>query len=127
MSLLSIEALLPPIALAALVLTAAMQGLASSGHFPRPPKASATGPAPAVLYGSMALGLLSFAAGLVAAFALTPWYVVVIAAGLAVLAAPLVLQLFSDRFVDGIGALLVLAAAAAVLACLLAWLAFGIL
>jgi hypothetical protein len=122
---LSIETLLPAILFAALTLTTAMDGLSASGHFPHAPKASYSGPGAIVLFSSMALAALSFAAGTSAALTLAPWYAVVIAGGLAVLAAPLVLQLFSDRFVDGNAALVVFAAAAAVLAILLIGLAIG--
>lgn len=78
-----------------------------------------------MLLGSMALAALSFAAGTGAALTLAPWYAVVIAGGLAVLAAPLVLQLFSDRFVDGNAALVAFAAVAVLLAILLIGLAIG--
>ena len=104
----------------ALVLFAAMQGLAASGHFPR--TVGRAGPGPAVLFGSMALALASLAGGTTAALRFTPWYAAIIGGGLAVLAAPLVLQLFPDRFVDGHGALVVLSCAAAAFAIvLIAW------
>jgi hypothetical protein len=125
MCALSIEALLPAVLFAALVLAAAMYGLAASGHFPRAPKASHSGPGAIVLIGSMALAALGFATGAAAAIALAPWYAVIIAGGLALLAAPWILQLFSDRFVDGNGALIAFAAAALVLAILLIALAIG--
>jgi hypothetical protein len=124
LSLLLIKVLAAAAAFAALVLVAALQGLSASGHFPRA-KDSRSGPGTVVLLGSIALGALSLAPGTVAALVLAPWYAVVIAGGLAVLAAPLVLQLFSDRFVDGHGALLVFAAAAGILAILLIALAIG--
>jgi hypothetical protein len=115
-----IQALIPTLLLMALVLAAAMQGLAASGHFPR--AAGQAGPGPIALFGSMALALASFAGGAAAALRFTPWYAAVIGGGLAVLAAPLVLQWFPDRFVDGRGALAALACAAAVFAiALIAW------
>jgi hypothetical protein len=123
---LSIAALLPAALFAALMLTAAMCGLAASGHFPRAPKTSRSGPGAILLVGSIALAALSFAAGSVATLTLAPWYAVIIAGGLAVLAAPLILQLFSDRFVDGNGALVVFAAASVVLAIFLIALAIGL-
>ena len=122
----SIETLLPAVVFAALALMGAMQGLSASGHFPRTRKAAPSAPAAIVLFGSIALAALSFAAGTVAALLLAPWYAVVIAGGLAVLAAPVSLQLFSDRFVDGNGALIAFATAAAVLAILLIALAIGL-
>ena len=57
------------------------------------------------------------------AWRLIPWYAAVIGGGLAILAAPLGLQQFSDRFVNGRAALLSFAATGGVLALLLLWLA----
>jgi hypothetical protein len=53
---------------------------------------------------------------------LIPWYAAVIGGGAAILLAPLALQVFPDRIVDGKIALIGFAAAAAVLAALLCWL-----
>jgi hypothetical protein len=57
---------------------------------------------------------------------LIPWYAAVIGGGLAILAAPLVLQNFTDRFVDGRGSLMSFAGAGGLLALLLIWLAGGL-
>ena len=107
----------------ALVLASALQGLAASGHFPRADQ-PASGVAPLILFGTIALVALSLAAGSMAALRLLPWYAAVISGGLSVLVAPPVLQAFPDRFVDGRGSLLAFAATGAVLAlslvCLLA-------
>jgi hypothetical protein len=54
---------------------------------------------------------------------LIPWYAAVIGGGAAILLAPLALQAFPDRVVDGKIALIGFATAAAVLAALLCWLA----
>jgi hypothetical protein len=61
--------------------------------------------------------------GTAAALMLIPWYAAVIGGGAAILLAPLALQVFPDRVVDGKIALIGLATAAAVLAALLCWLA----
>ncbi len=104
----------------ALVLAAALQGLAASGHFPRTAKTSGLGPI--ILFGSLAVTATSFAAGTAAALDQIPWYAVVIGGGFAVLVAPLVLQFFPDHFVDGCGALVIFATACVVLAsALIAW------
>ena len=65
----------------------------------------------------------SVATGIAAAWMLIPWYATVIGGGGAILLAPLALQVFPDRIVDGKVALIGFAAAAAVLAALLCWLA----
>jgi hypothetical protein len=119
----STEALIALALFMALVLACALQGLAASGHFPRADQ-PASGVAPLILFGTIALVALSLAAGSVAALRLLPWYAAVISGGLSVLLAPPVLQAFPDRFVDGRGSLLAFAATGAVLAlslvCLLA-------
>jgi hypothetical protein len=119
----SMEALIALALFMALVLACALQGLAASGHFPRADQ-PASGVAPLILFGTIALVALSLAAGSMAALRLLPWYAAVISGGLSVLVAPPVLQAFPDRFVDGRGSLLAFAAAGAVFAlslvCLLA-------
>lgn len=109
-------------AFAGLVMTAALYGLAAAGHFPREHRAAPlrSGAGAAILWGTMAVAVLAAVAGIVLAARVLPWTVAVIAGGGMLLAAPLVLQGFSDRFVDGRGALVVFSAAAVVLAgCLL--------
>jgi hypothetical protein len=108
----------------ALMLAASLQGLAASGHFPRQPGAAwISGFGRSILFGSITLGIAGLAGGIPAALWVIPWYAAVIGGGLSVLAAPLVLQLFPDRFVDGRGSLLVFATLSAVLALWLVWLA----
>jgi hypothetical protein len=75
-----------------------------------------------VLYGTIAVVITSLVVALLAAWRLIPWYAAVIGGGLAILVAPLVLQQFPDRFVDGRASLLSFAAAGALLALLLVWL-----
>jgi len=75
------------------------------------------------LYGTIAVALINLLAALFAAWRLIPWYAAVIGGGLAILAAPLVLQQFTDRFVDGRTSLVSFAGAGALLAFLLVWLA----
>jgi len=115
-----------PIALllfVALVLGAALHGLTASGHFPVRQKAAVIGTP--VLFGSIAVTIVAFLSGLAAALRDIPWYAAVIGGGLALLAAPLALQCFPDRFVDGRGALLVFSGGVAAMALLLAGLAIG--
>jgi hypothetical protein len=58
---------------------------------------------------------------IVAAWWLTPWYAAIIAAGIAILVAPLMLQYFSDEFVDGRHALLWFSAGSLLPAIALGW------
>jgi hypothetical protein len=119
--MLPIEALIPLILFAALLLVLSLHGLAASGQFPREHRraALATGLGASVLYGSIALAVASLGVGLTAAWRLIPWYAAVIGGCLAVLVAPLVLQRFPDRFIDGRASLLSFAGAGALLALLL--------
>jgi len=109
----------------ALMLLASLQALSASGHFPRASRLPAIshGSGPTVLWTSMIVTAGSVAAGIAAAWMLIPWYATVIGGGGAILLAPLALQVFPDRIVDGKVALIGFAATAAVLAALLCWLA----
>ena len=112
----------------ALVLVAALQGLAASGHFPRAAKTVRL-PVPdrRCLFGSIDRGGgRRYCAGIVAALRFVSWTRRSSAAELAVLVAPLVLQALPDRFVDGRGALIAFAAANGRSRALLVWLAIGI-
>jgi len=115
------ETLIPLVLLTALLLVLSLHTLAASGQFPREHRAPAlaSGLGAIVLYGTIAVAMASLVAALLAAWRLVPWYAAVIGGGLAILAAPLVLQQFPDRFVDGRASLLSFAAAAALLALLL--------
>jgi len=118
------ETLLPLVLLTALLLVFSLHTLAASGQFPREHRrrALASGLGGTVLYGTIAVAITSLVVALFAAWRLIPWYAAVIGGGLAILAAPLVLQQFPDRFVDGRASLLSFAAAGALLALLLVWL-----
>lgn len=120
------EALLIPLLLfTALLHFVSLHLLSASGQFPRqhrsPSLTSALGAL--ILYGTIAVAFTSLLAALFAAWKMIPWYAAVIGGGLAILVAPMVLQLFSDRFVDGRGSLLTFAAASAFIALFLIWLA----
>jgi hypothetical protein len=121
---LSSETLIPLLLLTALLLVFALHTLAASGQFPREHRtpALATGLGAIILYGTIALTIASLVVALLAAWRRIPWYAAVIGGGFAILAAPPVLQQFSDHFIDGRASLLSFAAAAALLALLLAWL-----
>lgn len=98
----------------ALFLSVSMYALAASGHFPREHRAQKfeTGIGRMVLFGTIALSIVCATLGVYFVRASVPWYAAVIGGGAMVLAAPLVLQLFSDRFVDGRTSLLALSGAA---------------
>lgn len=106
-----------------LMLVVSLHGLTASGHFPSATRlpAMAKGAGPTVLWLSILVVFACLAVGLVGAWRLIPWYAAVIGGGGGVLVAPLVLQLFSDRFVDGKRGLIWFAAAAGMLALILLW------
>jgi hypothetical protein len=120
------ESFIPLVLLAAVLLVFCLHTLAASGQFPREYRAPAlvSGAGTIVLFGTMAVAMTSLVVALWVAWRLVPWYAAIISGGLAVLAAPLVLQQFPDSFVDGRGSLLSFSAAAALLALLL-WLNAG--
>jgi hypothetical protein len=121
-----LDAVLIPLALfAALLLFVSLYVLAASGQFPREHRAPAlaSGAGGAILYCTIVVACMSLLAAFFAAWRLIPWYAAVIGGGLAVLAAPLVLQRFTDRFVDGRGSLITFAGASAAMAVPLIWLA----
>lgn len=101
-----------------LVAAASLYGLAASGQFPREHRAgplrSVAGAA--ILFGSIAVTLLSLLAGLLFAWQTIPWYAAVIGGGAPVLFAPLLLRPWPDEFVNGRAALLLFSAIAAVTA-----------
>ena len=120
------EAVLIPLALfTALFLFVSLHVLAASGQFPREHRAPALTSrlGAIVLYGTIGIAFMSLLVAFFAAWRLIPWYAAVIGGGLAILAAPLVLQQFTDTFVDGRASLMSFAGAGALLALLLIWLA----
>ena len=121
------DAILALVLFALLMLMLSLHGLSASGHFPREHRAPAlSSPLSAViLHGTILIALASLFAGLWAAWRLIPWYAAVISGSLAILAAPLVLQGFSDSFVDHRGSLLSFAGASAALAIMLLLLAIN--
>jgi len=117
MPMLPIQSLLPLLLFTLLLLAASLHGLAALGHFPR----STRGPSSLVLWGSIAAAALSIAIAATAAWWLIPWYAAIIAAGAGILVAPLLLQHFSDEFVDGWRALIWFSGASLVPAVALVW------
>jgi hypothetical protein len=101
-----------------------MYALAASGHFPREHRGKpfTTAAGGVLLFGTIAISLACAAAGVYFVQARVPWYAAIIGGGAVVLAAPLLLQLFSDEFVDGRASLLVFSAVAACMAVLMAYL-----
>jgi len=101
-----------------LVLSASLYGVAASGHFPRASRrpAMTTRGATVTIWLSGLVVFLAVIASAIVACQIVPWSAVVIGAGVAILAAPPVLQQCSDAFVDGRGALVAFSAGAAILA-----------
>jgi hypothetical protein len=118
-----LEVLPPLVVFAVLILSVTLQALAASGHFPAAHRRleMQSRRASIVLWLSIDACVISLAAGLWLSLHALPWQAVVIAGGLAVLAGPIVLQQFSDRFVDSWRALISFAACSAACALLL-WL-----
>jgi hypothetical protein len=106
---------------AALIMAVSLQLLAASGHFPLQARRPAMKGAPAVLllWFSLAMTAGALIVGALAAWERLPWEGLIIAGGLVLLSAPLVLQQFPDRFVDGRAALVTFAAGAIACALLL--------
>jgi len=119
-----LASIVPLAVFVALMLLASLQALSASGHFPKASRlpAMSKGSGPAILWTSMIVTAGSVMAGIAGASMLVPWYAAVIGGSGAILLAPLVLQVFPDRIVDGRTALIGFAAAAAALAAVLCWL-----
>jgi hypothetical protein len=118
------RAAVPPLLLfMALLLALALHGLAAAGHFPQEHRSPALRSrlGSLVLFGSIVIALISLGAGLLVAWQRIPWYAATIGGGGMVLVAPVLLQLFSDRFVDGPGALIAFAGTGMLFAFVLIW------
>ncbi len=102
----------------ALVLAICMYAVVVAGHFPREYRGHALkGPSGALfLWSTVVLAVASAGIGIYFAFFTIPWYAAVIGAGAMSLAAPLLVQLFTDEFVDGRASLLLLSVAAGAVA-----------
>ena len=110
----------------ALVLVLALFGLTASGHFPAEHRRGSlrAGSGVALLWGSIALCAGLGLGALAFAWQNLPLAAAIIGGGAMLLFAPILLQVFSDEFVDGPQGLVVFSAAGAALA-LLARLAFA--
>lgn len=111
----------------ALPLTAAIENLVQVGLIDLSilsgaPKRLKPRSGPVVLWTSIIISAISAVVGIAAAWRQIPWYAAVIGGGAAILLAPMALQFFPDRIVDGRSALIGFAAAAAIFAALLCWL-----
>jgi hypothetical protein len=102
----------------ALLAAVSLYGLAASGQFPREHRAAAfrSAAGAAILFGSIAVTLLSLLVGLRFAWQTIPWYAAVIGGGAPVLFAPLLLRPLPDKFVNGRAALLFFSTIAAAIA-----------
>lgn len=105
-------------AFTATILSIALLGLTAAGHFPSRDRLAhmRTPFASAVLWGAILVSTAAAVAAIFAAGRSLPWAYAVVAGSLAVLFAPLILQKFTDSFVDGPVGLLTFAGTAAVLA-----------
>jgi hypothetical protein len=123
--MLTTDAILPLVLFTLLMLMLSLHGLSASGHFPREHRAAALRSllGVVILHGTIVIALAALIAGLWSAWRLVPWYAAVIAGGLAILAAPIVLQEFSNSFVDDHRSLLSFAGASVMLAIMLLLLA----
>lgn len=103
---------------AGMILIQAVYALAALGHFPSEHRQDALrGPVgTAVLWGSMVIVIATAALAARFAWATLPGYASVMAAGSALLVAPLVLKPLPDRLLDGRSGLLLFAGLAAGLA-----------
>jgi hypothetical protein len=120
----AIRQLIPLLPFVLLVLAAALQGLAASGHFPFGDGGvkAVSRPGRATLFASIAVTLLALIAGCMAVPRLTSLSAAIISGGFSLLFAPLILRLFPDRFINGARALIAFAAAALATAAILIWL-----
>jgi hypothetical protein len=123
MPILPAQSLLPLLLLLAVMSAASLYALAALGHFPRSTRHVSLAPSlgNVVLWGSIAAVVISVPIAVVAAWSLIPWYAAIIAAGAGILVAPLLLQYFSDEFVDGWRALIWFSGATVAPAIALAW------
>src|SRR5262249_43534880 len=119
-----LASIVPLVVFVALMSLVSLQALSASGHFPKASRlpALAHGSGPVVLWTSIIVTAVSVVAGITAAWMLVPGSGAWTGGGPAILLAPLVLQVFPDRTVDGNPAWYGFAAAAAFLAALFCWL-----
>lgn len=91
-----------------LLLAASMLVLTASGHFPREHRAPALNSffGSMILFGSIVLALVCLVLGIYWVQTKVPWYAAVIGGGIVVLATPLLLRPFPDKFVNGRASLL---------------------
>jgi hypothetical protein len=110
-------------AFAATILSASLFSLTAAGHFPSRNRLAhmRTPFAVAVLWGTILVSAVATVVAIIAAGRSLPWAYAVVAGSLAILFAPLVLQKFSDSFVDGPIGLLAFASMAVVLAAITGW------
>ena len=102
----------------ATVLCVTLYGLALSAHFPEEHRRpSLKGPVGnLVIWGSMAIALLAAAVAVRLALASLPGYAAVIAGGIAILIAPILLKPLPDELIDDRAGLLLFAALSGLLA-----------
>jgi hypothetical protein len=123
MPMLPVQSLVPLALFMALFFIASLFVLAALGHFPRAARNDAMkqGFGPALLWVTIVIVALCILVAIAAAWRFIPWFAALIAAGIAILIAPLALQYFSDAFVDGRRGIAIFAAVDLVLALALLW------
>ena len=101
----------------AMALNVCMFVVVAAGHFPAHSRAAElrTLAGSLILWGAICIIVVSAVGAMYFAFAILPWYAAVIGGGLMVLIAPLLVQPFPNRVVDGKAVLLGLALLALVL------------
>jgi hypothetical protein len=103
----------------------ALYGISVSGHFPAEVRTAAlkSGIGALTLWTTLVAAVVAAILVFAVALGKLPWTSMVIGGGAMLLAAPLLLRVFPDRFVDGLAALVVFAAGgvAAALALSAAW------
>jgi hypothetical protein len=93
----------------------ALYGLSVSGHFPADLRAAEfrAGLGAITMWITIAIAGLATVVVIGAAWSVLPWYAAAIGGGAMLLIAPLILQAFPDRFVNGRSALIAFAAGSA--------------
>lgn len=109
----------------ALLLAVSMLALTASGHFPEEHRAASLRSTfgGVILFGSIALALVSLGFGIFFVQMRVPWYAAVIGGGMTFLATPLLLRPFPDKFVNGRSSLFVFSGLALCFAFVMAFLA----
>ncbi len=110
----SLHIWLQTVEFAAFILLIALHALSASGQFPKEHRTASLADrfGSLVLFGSIFVTLICLVVAVFIASKTLPWYAAIIGGGISLLVAPLVLQSFPDKFVDGRSSLLTFSTAA---------------